>query len=105
MSHEEYITLFINQGSTTNQVTLKPTTKTSGIWKDDDKIYTATFVNETEFSLKLTVAGGARKKTKFTKSTERVTINGRARVVYMGLRGGRYILSKGEYVSLAKLRG
>lgn len=38
------------------------------------------------------------------KSKEKITINGRQRVVYIGSRGGRYIKVNNKHVSLSKLR-
>ena len=45
---------------------------------------------------------GAKKK--YKKSTERISINGKQRIVYLGVRGGKYVKIKNEYVSVSKLK-
>ena len=52
------------------------------------------------------VGGGAESlKEKPKKSTERFLYKGAHRVVYIGKRGGKYLLIKGEYLSIKTIRG
>lgn len=45
-------------------------------------------------------AGGAT----YRASKERVTINKQKRIVYVGVRGGKYVKQQGKYVPLAKVK-
>jgi hypothetical protein len=59
---------------------------------DDDD----TFLN----SIALTPCQNGGRKSNPTPSKERVTIEGKKRVVYVGPKGGRYIKSKGKFIRI-----
>jgi hypothetical protein len=53
---------------------------------------------------KVAGGGGKRRQTKYKKTSERITVDGRLHVVYEGPRGGKYIKRNQAYLSVRKLR-
>jgi len=78
----------------------------STFYKNGDVNHDIELIIEYKPETRKSPSGGQSKRMrlrKLSKTNERVTVDGKKRVVYVGSRGGRYIKRRGKYVSLKAL--